>query len=237
MDKIEQRYRAYRGIAEKRSEKTQGWRSDLTTPYILQLVEGMIASMLDPKPTWAVQPRPDPGEPIEESPLGASRPGWRRRRSRRRWTTTTSRLKQRPFMQQDLIAGMTVAKVVWAYEARELNRLVADRDRGHRRLRRGPRQASPPPRRRSSSTVLRDGPSVIVRDVRDFFWPESAKSVDDAAWVIDRTWATFDELKAKQEAGLYRYVDELENAQNGQTSDRLHRARAELTRSTSAPQG
>ena len=33
-------------------------------------------------------------------------------------------LKQRPFMQQDLIAGMTVAKVVWAYEAKDMTRLV-----------------------------------------------------------------------------------------------------------------
>ena len=33
-------------------------------------------------------------------------------------------LKQRPFVQQDLIAGLTVAKGVWAYEARDMTRLV-----------------------------------------------------------------------------------------------------------------
>ena len=46
-----------------------------------------------------------------------------------------------------------------------------------------------------------DGPTMIVRDVRDFFRPESAKNVDDAAWVIDRTWQTFDALKEKQRGG------------------------------------
>jgi hypothetical protein len=64
-------------------------------------------------------------------------------------------------------------------------------------------------------TVLRDGPSLIVRDVRDFFWPESAKTVDDAAWVIDRTWSTYDELMAKQDAGLYEHCEDLKDAGEG----------------------
>ena len=36
--------------------------------------------------------------------------------------------------------------------------------------------------------LVRDGPTFIVRDVRDWMWPESAKNVQDAAWIIDRTW-------------------------------------------------
>ena len=39
-----------------------------------------------------------------------------------------------------------------------------------------------------------DGPTMTVRDVRDFFRPEVATNVDDAAWVIDRTWQTYDAL-------------------------------------------
>jgi hypothetical protein len=76
VDKVEKRYRAYRGIAEQRNtkERKQGWRSELTTPYLLQVSEGMLATMMDPKPRWDVctPPRSPP------------------RRSSGRWTRTTS---------------------------------------------------------------------------------------------------------------------------------------------------
>jgi hypothetical protein len=217
VDKIEKRYRAYRGVAEKRNEETQSWRSNLTTPYLLQLVEGMIATMVDPKPAWDVDPRPDPGEPLEEILA--------RQQSAKVATAALQAamddddffLKQRPFMQQDLIAGMTVAKVVWRYECRELDRLVAvdlevtdDFGVVHDKYSSAEEQ--------KRMTVIRDGPSMIVRDVRDFFWPESATSVDDAAWLIDRTWSTYDELKQKQDAGLYSNVEKLKNSQGGAQS-------------------
>ena len=215
VDKVEARYRAYRGLAEKRQEKTQGWRSKLTTPYLLQLVEGMIATMLDPKPTWQVEPRPEPGEPVEEI-LGRQQSS--RVASAALGTAMSDddfHLKQRPFMQQDLIAGMSVAKVVWRYECREKNRLVPleleitdDFGTVHDRYTSAAEE--------ERMTVLRDGPSMIVRDVRDFFWPESAHTVDHAAWVIDRTWATYDELMAKQKAGLYRNVEKLQSSQGGE---------------------
>ena len=215
VDKIERRYRAYRGVAERRREKKQLWRSELTTPYILQLIEGMMATMLDPRPTWTVQPRPAPGEPLEEVQARGQSARVAKAWLQAAMEEDSFHLKQRPFMQQDLISGITIAKVVWRYEAREMTRLIAQEfevvdDFGEVRDRFSSAEEE------ERMTVLRDGPSMIVRDVRDFFWPESAKSVDDAAWVIDRTWSTFDELKAKEDAGLYRYVDELENAQNGQ---------------------
>ena len=136
-------------------------------------------------------------------------------------------LKQRPFIQQDLIAGMTVAKVVWAYEARDMNRLVADRDRGHGRLRRGQGQVH---RRRGGGAdrLLRDGPSMIVRDVRDFFWPEVGE-VGRRRRLGDRPYLG-DLRRAEGEAGggpLPATCDELKEAQNAQASDDLHRARAD----------
>ena len=228
VDKVEQRYRAYRGIAEKRNEKKQGWRSDLTQPHILQVAEGMIASMVDPKPTWTVEPRPSPGTPLQELVERQQSARVAKAALQAAMDDDNFALKQRPFIQQDLIAGITVAKVVWAYECRELTRLVATEievtdDFGE------VRDKYTAAAEKEEMTVIRDGPSVIVRDVRDFFWPESAKSVDDAAWVIDRTWATFDELKAKQEAGLYRYVDELESEQNGQASTAYTEREQELS--------
>jgi hypothetical protein len=216
VEKIEKRYRAYRGVAEARHQQTQTWRSNLTTPYLLQLGEGMLATMLDPKPTWEVQPRPLPGESVEE--VSARGQSARVAKAALQWAMDADdfHLKQRPFMQQDLIAGATVAKVVWAYEARKMTKLHAVEVEVTNDYTGEVSDRYTDSEEREDMHVLRDGPSMIVRDVRDFFWPESAKSVADAAWVIDRTWSTYDELKAKQDAGLYRYVGELENAVGGQ---------------------
>src|SRR5262245_60246032 len=123
-DQVERRYRSYRGIAEKKRDKTQGWRSNLTTPYILQVVEGMIATLLDAKPSWEVTPKPLAGEQISDI-LGRQSSS-RLASAALQWAMDEDQfpLKQRPFIQQDLIASLSVAKVVWAYECREVTRLA-----------------------------------------------------------------------------------------------------------------
>lgn len=213
VDKVERRYRAYRGIAELRTSEDEVWRSNLTTPYILQTVEGMIATMLDPNPTWQVTPRPQPFEPIEVimARLGSGEIA----SHALQWAMDNDDfpLKQRPFMQQDLIAGKTVAKIGWRtkktrrmvltpVEAKVLNEFGDVID------------SFPSTQEEESEVTIFDGPTMIVRDVRDFFRPESATNVDDAAWVIDRSWQTFPALKAMERAGLYRNVDQLKESQN-----------------------
>ena len=218
--KIEKRYRAYRGIAEKRqdAEKVPGWRSKLTTPYLLQVAEGMLATMVDPKPTWEVKPKPLPGEAVDavndrmkKSTIASAGLQWAMQED-------DFALKQRPFMQQDLIVGASLAKVVWAYETKDQTRLVPmqfevtddwgtviDKYLGTEEVDR--------------TEVIRDGPSMIVRDMRDFFWPEGARDMDSAAWVIDRSWETWETLKAKEQAGLYKNVDKLKEARNNQAQN------------------
>jgi len=218
VSQVEKRYRAYRGIAEKRREKTQSWRSQLTTPYLLQVVEGMLATMLEPAPKWQVTPRPMPGEPLQDI-LARGQSG-DVASSALQWAMDEDdfEFKQRPFMQQDLIAGMTVAKCVWAYESKDMNRLlpvemeVAD-DFG------AVVDRYMSTEEQTQHVCMRDGPSMIVRDVRDFFWPQSAKSVEDAAWIVDRSWETWDALKAKEDAGLFKGVDELKEARNIASSE------------------
>src|SRR4029077_2286 len=58
--------------------------------------------------------------------------------------------------------------------------------------------------------------SMIVRDLRDFFWPEGAQDLQSAAWVIDRSWETWETLKVKEQAGIYKNVDMLKEARNNQ---------------------
>jgi hypothetical protein len=217
-EQVERRYRSYRGIAEKRRERTQDWRSNLTTPYILQVVEGMIATLLDAKPSWEVMPKPRAGEPLEDI-LGRQQSS-RIASSALQWAMDEDgfALKQRPFIQQDLIASMTVAKTVWAYECREMTQLVPMEieltdDFGQVRDRYTDMDEE------DQLVCVRDGPSMIVRDVRDFFWPNGAKSVEESAWLIDRSWETWDALKAKEEAGYFENVDELKEARNTQYAE------------------
>jgi hypothetical protein len=216
---IEKRYRAYRGIAEQRqnSEKIAPWRSKLTTPYLLQVLEGMLATLLDAHPKWDVMPKPLPGEAMEEI-LGRQQSS-KVASGALQWAMDEDNfaIKQRPFMQQDLIVGATLAKTVWAYECRDMPRLgpveyeiaddfgnIRDRYSGHEEY--------------EATVCLRDGPSMIVRDMRDFFWPTGATDIQGAAWVIDRSWETWDSLKAKEAAGLFSNVDELKEARNDQAT-------------------
>jgi hypothetical protein len=211
--KVERRYRAYRGIAEKRHERTQDWRSNLTTPYLLQTVEAMLATMLVPKPRWSVTPLVLPEQPLEMAVA--------RKQSGRHIEIALDRemeeddfaQKQRPFMQQDMIVGFTVAKTLWRSERGTRKFLeptvTLTTDDNGRVV-----DAQPGLEEQERELLVRDGPSMLVRDVRDWLWPESAKSVDDAAWIIDRTWETWDALKAKEERGLYKNVDELKEAQD-----------------------
>src|SRR4029450_6633573 len=51
IERVERRYLAYRGLAEQTpSEDEEDWHSKITTPYVLQTCEGMLATMLEPYP-------------------------------------------------------------------------------------------------------------------------------------------------------------------------------------------
>lgn len=213
VDKVERRYRAYRGIAELRTDPEDGWRSNLTTPYILQTVEGMLATMLDPNPMWNVSPRPHPYEPLEV--IMARLNGGDIASKALQWAMDNDDfpLKQRPFMQQDLIAGKTVAKIGW--KTRKTTRTVLTPVEARIMDEYGNVLESFPTTEEEEKEVITfDGPTMTVRDVRDFFRPESAISVDDAAWVIDRSWQTYGSLMEKQRDGLYKGVEGLKESQN-----------------------
>lgn len=213
VDKVERRYRAYRGIAEKQRAEIDAWRSNLTTPYILQTVEGMLATMLDPNPMWTVTPRPQPFEPIEV--ILARLGGGKVASKALQWAMDNDDfpLKQRPFMQQDLIAGKTIFKTGW--KTKKTRRMVLTPVEAQVLDDFGTVIESFPSTSEEEQEVTTfDGPTAIVRDVRDFFRPESATNVDDAAWIIDRSWETYDDLMAKQRDGLYRNVEELSQSRN-----------------------
>jgi hypothetical protein len=119
VEKVERRYAAYRGLSDTPDDPVgDDWHSNVTTPYVMNTCEGMLATMLEPNPRFNVQPRPRPDEPLEEV-VARVQVGQRdRRHAPLRARPRHFAEKQRDFMQQDLIAGISVLKTFWKTERR-----------------------------------------------------------------------------------------------------------------------
>ena len=59
------------------------------------------------------------------------------------------------------------------------------------------------------SMVVRDGPTMEVRDVRDFFFPGTAVDLQKAPFLVDRAWVPRESLMRLQEQGVYENVEYL----------------------------
>jgi hypothetical protein len=209
--KVEKRYMSYRGLMQDSdlmqadSDPTEQWRSQITTPYVLNTCEGMLATMLEPRPRFDVQPRPHPDEPIDAilsriSSIDAIEDTLTYAFDRDHFA-----VKQRPFMQQDMIAGLSVLKTYWRSETRKVTKLgaktmtIADAF-GQPYDRLTVYQEEEP-----ADTLVTDDACCEVVDVRDFFWPGVASSPEKAEFLIHRTWETWDSLKRKENDGYFDY--------------------------------
>lgn len=220
--KVEERYLAYRGLAsaggtngkDTSSSDEDSWRSQVTTPYVLQTCEGMLATMLEPSPRFNVQPRPKPDEPLEEvlqriKKIDAIADTIRYALDRDHFPE-----KQRDFMQQEMIAGISVLKDYWVTEQRDVTQLVpkeiviqddagltVDSMLSHEE-------------ETIKRATYRDDACCEVVDVRDFFWPASAPNVAKAEYLIHRTWETYAALERR---GIYKNLSDLKQASSQAT--------------------
>ena len=223
VDKVEARYAAYRGLADLStgSPDDEDWHSNVTTPYVLQTCEGMLATMLEPNPRFNIQPRPRPDEPLEEIV--------RRVKSINAVYDVTCYAmdraglaqKQRDFMQQDLVAGISVLKDMWHTEKRNVTQLVPEQIVIEDSFGQPIDTIETHTEEVVDDALICDDAAVEVRDVRDFFWPPQASSVEKAEYLIDRTWVSFDELKRLEKQGVYSKVDKLKNAASAATLKRI----------------
>jgi len=204
--KVEQRYMAYRGIRQQ-AEGTAGWRSNVTAPYLLNIVEGMLATMVDPNPYMSVFPMPVPGEGLAEIMDRMHNAESAEAKLNNDLNRDRFGQKQRPFMQQDLIAGFTVSKQHRLREKKTRRYLklgteiVYDEFGGTIDIIEGLEEAM------DEGVLIRDSPTMEVRDVRDWMTTGSATSLQTAPYVIDRTWATMDTLRRMEAMGIYDNVE------------------------------
>jgi hypothetical protein len=212
VERVERRYNAYRALSEQsptEAESDEDWHSNVTTPYVLHTCEGMIATMLEPKPKFAVKPRPLPDEPLDSVSARMDVSDVLEDTLAYALERDGFATKQRDFMQQDLIAGISVLKDYWMTERRKVTSLgqsstliydVAgaeiDRIDSYEEM-------------EQDDVLIRDDACSEVRDVRDFFWPAQAPNIEKAEYLIDRTWVSYAYLKREEKDGQYKDVKKL----------------------------
>lgn len=209
-DKCEKYYRAYRGVLERRSSAAN-WTSRMHPPYINQIVEAILAGMSDPV-KFKVTPRPKFGSDEEALHMV-------------RRAETVERLlayeldldnfdeKYPTFIKQGLITGMTIGKTYWRQKKTKQYRMTVDEQ--HITDDNGTYLGSVPKYGQASDEGYSiDDPCFTVVDVRDFFWPESAISVEDADYLIHRTWMTMDQCRRMEQIGLWKNVEKLSESQD-----------------------
>ncbi len=202
--KVEKRYDAWRGMSAQ--EAPRGWRSNVQQPLLINIVEGMLASMEDGQPTWDVLGRVVPGMSIEEAFEQSDRTELSAALLRDQMRRDEFAIKQGPFILQDLIAGFTPGKVSWLRQ--QAKRRYLDRQ---------PEMIYD----ESGATIdiamvldeyeddilLRDDPTFQPRDIRDFMYPESATSVETAPYLIDRTFVHWKTCVKLEGLGVYENTE------------------------------
>lgn len=211
VSKVEDRYKAYRGIYDKLREAAD-WTPKLTPPYIQHIVETNLASLVDDKFRYKVRPLPSVEIMSDPDAQAQAKLGVEAHQALMDWQIVQDRFSalQRPFCLQNGIAGMSVAKTYWREEKRTKRRLkpveepVTD-DNGVPIL----DQATGRPltitrlQEETYTATVYDGPTTEVVDVRDFLWHEAAPSLSKARYVCHRTWLTPEEVKEELAAGRY----------------------------------
>ena len=204
--KVDRWYSSWRGILERSSPAAE-WRSTLHPPYILQIVETLVAGVLDPNPRWKVRARQRMGGPEELHSIVEGAKALEILLSAQR-DADGMVFKQRAHRLQGLIAGMSVWKTRWSLEERMVTRKQTFTETDEMGW---PLEVE---REVAIAEPSKDDPSVEVVDVRDFIPHESAKDIATAKRLTHRVWLSFEDLKELERQGVYRNVDELKESKS-----------------------
>lgn len=203
---VESWYKAYRAVLEVRSQAA-GWTSKQHPPYAYQVVETLAASLIDPRPTWRVKPRPRLADPAEIQQL---RDGAEVNALLLAQQADCDHLgeKQVVFAKQALIAGLSVYKTFWNYQegAKPRQSLIHEPVTDEHDNVIGIQSRIGVTR---AQYAQEDDNTAEVVDVRDFIWHEAAISLDKAKRITHRVLYTIDELRQLEKLGVYRNVAQL----------------------------
>lgn len=200
--KVARRYDAWRGMQPDNAPKS--WRSNQHAPYLINIVEGMLSSMEEARPSWQVSPRALPGMSMEEIYQWSRNAEINQHLLAHDMRVDKFTQKQSPFMHQDLIAGYSPGKIYWLKERRdrpyldEQPEMIYDENGGSIDI------AMKLDEYVDKDIVFRDSPTFEVRDVRDWMVPESATDVQKSPWVLDRVFVTPKTLERMERLGIWK---------------------------------
>jgi hypothetical protein len=154
------------------------WRSKIFVPYAFSTVITVLSKMVANDPTIEFAPRPKDEDPdqkvVEKAKLLSKLFSYQ-------WSNAKGFAKLVDWVLITLIFGKGVVKIYWRYEKDEVKYnkygVLGRKSVGVR------------------NKVLFDGPDFDVVDPLDLFIDPQAKKVEDAVWIIHRTYPTLEELK------------------------------------------
>ena len=196
----DQRHDDYHAVVEEDWDDGD-WHSHIFPPHIVPIIEGMMASMVEAAPKLTVTPRPRPLESITEVEMRVTDADIAEVAVNWSMENDGFRLKQRPFIHQDMITGLTVGKYFWEEQVQtSYTRAFYDSEEPNEFGGYEPVRASEV---YEEEVKVRDDPTFHVRDVRDFFWPANCRDVEQADWLADRVYMTYERVKELEELGVY----------------------------------
>lgn len=203
--RVDKRYKSFEGRLDV-TDSAAEWQSQLHPPYVNHIVETTLAGLVDQRFSYRVRPADrfyDPGE-YEMVAQGAKA---HERLHRCQLKQDSFNDLMRPFALQNSIAGLSITKTYWVTRKVSKARLELQYDEASGAPRMVPTERKP--------TVVYDGPTTELVDVRDFFWHEAAPSLDRARWVAHRVWLSKEECSQQEKAGRFKNTALLSAKQTG----------------------
>ncbi len=196
VQKVEKRYKTYRGILESTSDAA-AWTSKAHPPYVMHIVETSLASLIEDKLRFRIRPKPSMASHLDPTAAERARLGAEAHQILFDWQIKQDKFTQiqRPFIVQNAIAGLTVAKTSWAQREERRRRLVQEDEMLRDEFDQPLGISIPRFVEKTEMITVYDGPTTEVRDVRDFLYPGNATSLSTSPYVIDRVWMTPEEVK------------------------------------------
>jgi len=201
VEQVEKRYTAWRGTLEYGEEAAQ-WTSKLHPPYVQHIIETSLSSLIEDRLSYKIRPRHTLGSPETAAAL---RKGAEAHQIIFDWQTRESKLSeiQRPFILQNAIAGVSIAKTYWTTQEQRRRQMVPVEQPVLHPITEEPiydpftgkMVTIPRMEERTRVTTIYDGPTTEVVDVRDFFWHEAATSLDTSDYLIHRSWMRWDQIE------------------------------------------
>lgn len=194
---------AYHGVKEFPKNINDVLRSKLRIPWIWQQIETIKPRIMDPDPLFEFHP-------VEERDIDYSQA--LNTLIRQQLTADRFSIRQSSWVEDGLVRGVGIAKVIWLSEYRNITRRPAPT------LLQKAFGVRPDPVTKAELVFNR--PTVVYVDPYDFMWDPAATNDDNWAYVFHRSWLSKADLKQREKLGLYKGVDKATSDRENDLEDR-----------------